>query len=335
MGAPSKTQTVTTQELAPEQQQLLDLVIPVAKQFVQNPPRLPQESTIAPVDPLQQQAHQAVLGRVGDLTGASDALLRNNVKLAQGGATIGLQGLGSLLKGAAPASSAQNFLLSGAASDPTKNPALLQELNTVRQRLTENLTQNVLPTIRSGAVQAGQLGGTRQGIAEGLATKGTQQAVGDASARILNNAFNAGLQAQLGALGQTLGTIAQASDAGLSNASRALFAAPQTLQASVFPQQLVENIGQFRRNEQQAALDEATTRFFAEQLLPFQAAQEVAALAFGIPAGSVTSTAGQLKASGLSRGIGGALGGAGLGSVFGIPGTIIGALLGGLGGLFG
>ena len=57
--------------------------------------------------------------------------------------------------------------------------------------------------IRQGAVQSGGYGGSRQGIAEGIAISGAADAANRASAGIYSNAYGQGLQHQLGTLGQT------------------------------------------------------------------------------------------------------------------------------------
>lgn len=51
----------------------------------------------------------------------------------------------------------------------------------------------VLSNIRSGAVSNGAFGGSRQGIAEGLAAQGLQQQMGDISSRMYSDAYNRGL----------------------------------------------------------------------------------------------------------------------------------------------
>ncbi len=60
-----------------------------------------------------------------------------------------------------------------------------QQIGAVQNLLNRNLTENLLPAIGSGAVQAGGFGGTRQGIAEGIALRGTQEALSNTSADIL------------------------------------------------------------------------------------------------------------------------------------------------------
>ena len=49
------------------------------------------------------------------------------------------------------------------------NPYIQQQAKSIQDLSNQNLQQNVMPSIRSGATGAGQYGGTRQGIAEGRA----------------------------------------------------------------------------------------------------------------------------------------------------------------------
>ncbi len=56
-----ESRTVTTQELSPEQQELLSLVIPEARRFVTNPPQQFPGSTVAPFTPNQLAAQQGAL----------------------------------------------------------------------------------------------------------------------------------------------------------------------------------------------------------------------------------------------------------------------------------
>lgn len=54
---------------------------------------------------------------------------------------------------------------------------------------TRNLTQNILPTMRRGAVATGGWGNSGQGIAQGLATEGTQRGITDSLAGMYGQAY--------------------------------------------------------------------------------------------------------------------------------------------------
>lgn len=87
--------------------------------------------------------------------------------------------------GAADPTSALSKSLSGAVDTSTLNPVI----NNTMRRMGENFNEQVLPGIRGGAVAAGQYGGSRQGIAEGLASKGLSYSMGDAAASLTDSAY--------------------------------------------------------------------------------------------------------------------------------------------------
>lgn len=83
------------------------------------------------------------------------------------GGTAGLtaQGLNSLQAGLGP-------------YDPN-NPALTAAIDAASGDVTRNLERNILPAVGTAATQAGSFGGSRQGIAEGLALSDANQQISD------------------------------------------------------------------------------------------------------------------------------------------------------------
>jgi len=279
--SPQTSTTTTVQELSPDQQRLLNLVVPAAEDISANPPELFPGSTIAPLDPLQIQAQQDVLALAG-----------------QGGALPGIVGA---------AGDASNFLL-GPVLFPESNPALQAATQAAIRPLEQQFSNVTLQGIRHDAITAGGFGGSRQGIAEGLAAQGLSQASGDVTAGIQANAFQQSLDAM----------------------TRALFAAPATAGLQFLPSTAIGAVGAQNQQIAQAQLSEEAQRFIAEQLIEFSVAQDVAALAFGFPGGSTTSTS-TIDPGGGGSIINQILGGLGLAaSVIGAPFTG-GASLGGVG----
>lgn len=88
------------------------------------------------------------------------------------------------------------------AADVNNNPYLASAAQAAARPLTQNLTENILPQIRSGAGQAGQYGSSRQGIAEGIAARGTQQAIGDQTANMYSQAYGQGLNTMMNGISQ-------------------------------------------------------------------------------------------------------------------------------------
>lgn len=240
-GGGQTSTTTTTQELSPEQRRLINLVIPTAEQFAKSPPELFPGSAIQPFDPLQVQAQENLLALAGP-----------------GGPLPALTGQAGL---------ASQFLL-GPVLFPESNPALAAATEAAIRPLQENFQNVILPGIRGEAITAGGFGGSRQGIAEGLAAQGLTRQIGDVTSTIQASAFQKSLDAM----------------------TRALFAAPATAQLQFLPSTAVGAVGAQRQQFEQAQLSEEAQRFISEQLIPFATAQDIAALAFGLPGGSVTST---------------------------------------------
>lgn len=97
------------------------------------------------------------------------------------------------------------------------NPYLSQQADAITQQATQNLNTNILPGINSGAMAAGGFGGSRQGIAQGLAIGQTNQGITNSLAGLYGNAYegdqNRALQRDL--TGQQLAS--QQSIAGMQN----------------------------------------------------------------------------------------------------------------------
>jgi hypothetical protein len=71
------------------------------------------------------------------------------------------------------------------------NPYTDWMASSIGGRLNQNLQRNLMPGIRNGAIAAGGLGGSRQGVAEGVAIGDTNRAYGDALAGLYSGQFNA------------------------------------------------------------------------------------------------------------------------------------------------
>lgn len=189
------------------------------------------------------------------------------------------------------------------APDVANNPYIGGVADTIQKRMSRQFNEDLMPRITTNAVQSGGLGGSRQGIAEGLAARGTSEATGDALAALYADAYGSGLDAQ----------------------GRALVAAPSAMQASLMPSQTVGQVGQFYRGMDEMALQSDMDRFNYNEQLPYQNLSNYMNVLQGAPWGSTTTSPAQ-KGNPLT----GAASGAMIGSMFGPIGTIGGALLGGL-----
>lgn len=75
------------------------------------------------------------------------------------------------------------------------NQMAQKQIDLLGQNLNKQFSENLLPQIGDQALQGGGLGGTRQGIAQGLAAQGMQQAFSQGAQGILSNAYNQAQQA--------------------------------------------------------------------------------------------------------------------------------------------
>lgn len=269
MGGSSKADTKTTiQQLTPEQQALVSQATPYYSQFAASNPSLPTGTeSVNPFDPQQLAGQEKVLGAVG---GAED--------------TVG------------SAAGTNQYLSGGAFLDPGSNPYVTNAVKSATQPIFDNLSETTLPQLSAGAStgaggMSANFGGSRQGIAEGLAVKGAQRAAGQAGANIENTA-----------LGQ-----------GLSATNTAIAQAPTTAASLTIPGTIQSTVGDVRQQQGQNVLsaDNAAKQF--QQWLPLLKAQMLTQGASAIPGGSATSTGtSNTDANPISQLIGGASAAGGL-----------------------
>lgn len=86
---------------------------------------------------------------------------------------------------------AQSSWLSGL--DPGLNPYVPQMIQAAQNDLTQDYLRNIMPAISDRAQATGGYGGSRQGVAQGIASEGLLEAHGDVSARLLGDAFDSSL----------------------------------------------------------------------------------------------------------------------------------------------
>lgn len=178
-----------------------------------------------------------------------------------------------------------NFGTTGAL-DVGNNPYLERVVEGAVRPIGRNLTENVLPNIRSGAVASGGYGGSRQGIAEGLAAGRTAEAIGDTTANIYSNAY-----------GQ-----------GLNTFSQTMSQAPAIAGLLGAPAETMSSVGAQERAMEQAKINEDIARWQYEQNLPYTKLAEFSNLIRGPFGGQgisevqspQTGTAEQLAGAGLT-----------------------------------
>jgi len=80
------------------------------------------------------------------------------------------------------------------------NPYVEQMIAGANNNLAQNFQRNVLPAISNQAQASRGYGGSRQGVAQGLAAEGLAEAMGNSTTSILNNAYNTGQSNQISAM---------------------------------------------------------------------------------------------------------------------------------------
>lgn len=254
MGGGSTTPaTSTTTVNNPQQQELYGLAMPFLKQFAQAPPSMPTGPTVAPFDPAQTAGQEQVLG-------------------AAAGPQQNLADIGS--------SNAQ--FLSGDVLSPESNPALKQYMETATQPIWQGLTEQALPAIRGEAIKSGGFGGSRQGIAEGLATGRAAQAAGNVTADIANKGYAGGLEALV----------------------KNLALLPQTQQAQLAPGLSTSGVGDVRQSMAQKLMGDVNLRELYPQLLPLLMGQSIAGIGSGMAPSGTTTTGTSSQGDPLMQGLG-------------------------------
>lgn len=213
-------------------------------------------------------------------------------------------------EGAQSASAAQKALQFnlGDVLYPESNPALRAAVAGAVRPVTENLTENMLPAIRSGASSAGQYGSTRQAIAEALALDRTSRTIGDISARMHSDAYGQGLAAQ----------------------GRALGLAPEVIKAGATPAAMISGVGGERQSMAQTLIEAELARWNFDQNKESAKLREYGDLIRGQTGGGERSITGpRAQPNPWTSTLGGAATG------YASSGSWIGALVGALAGYLG
>lgn len=207
------------------------------------------------------------------------------------------------------------------------NPVVQAQIEAAQRPLVQNFQNEIMPSIARGAIGGGTFGGSRQGLAEGLAAQGLTQSLADMSAQMQGDIFGRSLE----------------------NQQRALALSPQTMQLGQMPSQIFGQVGGQLQGLESQLLGEQRGDWQAQQAmndpmaLYTQYMNTLTAPGFG---NTSTSTAPNMnQQSSLASGLGGAITGGTLGSMipgFGAgagtllgPAGLAGAMLGGALGLFG
>jgi hypothetical protein len=334
---PAPTQS-TTYQLSPEQRELMNLAMPGLRSFAANVPQRYPGDTVAGFTPAQTTGQQMALDAAGAQSGiaktAADVFTALPSQLAQ--SVPGLQPF---------VGQTQTYETNPFAGLPQADPALASYIDASTRPLYQQLTESVLPNVRGSAITAGGFGGSRQGIAEGLAAGRTAQAAGDTASKLAGSQYATNVGAlqnryatNIGAEQARYATNVQAEQNRLALMEQArrgditaltqLLALTPTVQgAQVQPALTTSGVGDVQQSMDQARIQAALQGFNYDQLAPFLQSKELLSLIQGIPGGTTLATGSvPPQPSTLNRLLGGAATGAALGSAIPGIGTGIGAV---------
>jgi hypothetical protein len=203
----------------------------------------------------------------------------------------------------------------GDVMDVRSNPYLQSAINAAIQPITQAYSGagGALSNIRTGANELGQFGGSRQGIAEGLAASNYMNQVGNTAAKMASEGYQR----------------------GLDTFEKTLMFAPTALETNMQPVSWLSGVGAQNEALQQAQADYAAQARMWGLNAPWLGLQNYANIVFGAGSngGTTTTTGGGYSRSPLMSGLGGASMGASLGSLFPMVGAPWGAAIGGILGL--
>lgn len=276
---PPKGSTVTSAQLSPGQLLLQRQALPHALAYAKENLAIPKsQELVAPFTAAQLKGQQMALDAAGDQA--------------------------TLAKRAADTS---NFMLDPAALTAAGNPMEQAAIDAAVRPITQSLTEDTLPQLRSGAAASGQYGSSRQGIAEGLASGRASQAIGDTGAKIAESAYQSNLDAM----------------------TRALGLAPQTGQMQTQAATTTSGVGEVQQGQRQATDEANLSRDFYNKNIPLAKAQNLTQLEGATGGGGTSSSTAEVPW--WQKALSGGLGGASLGaSIGGAPGAAVGGGMGAL-----
>jgi hypothetical protein len=219
------------------------------------------QSTVAP----QTREFQNYLQGVSGFGQQAGQLGQQALAPAAGYGQLGGQAqqyLGNVLGAGGFQAPTQQGIDMGTVGSLINNPLLQQQIEASTRDIGRGLTEQTLPGIASQSVATGNVGSTRRGVAEGIATRGAQDRAADIAAQIRGGAYNQALgigaqqaaanqQAQLSTnqLNQALasGTLGQAGNLYMGSLGQAFGFG----QGALAPQQQAAQLSQGYAQQQQ------------------------------------------------------------------------------------
>lgn len=216
-----------------------------------------------------------------------------------------------------PQAQSLNFLTQRAPFAET-NPYLQSFMRASAQPLIQQFTEQALPAIGNEFSMAGMTGGSRQGIAQGIAARGLADAISRSNLSLASQGYSQGLDAMMGGLGlgqgsyedamkrrlgaaalgaqdyeSALGRQMSGADIGgrqqlgrVSSELSMLSGAENAGRLGLLPAQIIESLGGQRQAQTQRGIDDSMARWNYAQQLPIEQLSRYASLIGAIPMNS-------------------------------------------------
>lgn len=201
--------------------------------------------------------------------------------------------------------------------DPRSNPFTAAAADVANRQTISTLRNQVLPSIRDSAVSAGQFGGSRQGVAEGLALTGASQAIADTTTRAFFDQFNQNANRAITAT-QVANQVLTIPPNLLSNAINNRNAANQQAMQML---DVLDKSGQQLQQQAQNEIDGEVRKWMMNNQFPLQVVSAVGGLTAGGTSTTTSSASGTTvgppvpAVSPIQGALGGAMAGAGIASM--------------------
>jgi len=115
---------------------------------------------------------------------------------------------GGMQSTADSAINANQLMTSGDLLYADSNPYLMQNITDANNLIGRDFRENTMSNTADNAISHGQYGGSRQGVAEGIAARGMGETIQRNTNQMMNNAYNSGLNMMATGVGQTNATMA-------------------------------------------------------------------------------------------------------------------------------
>ena len=216
--------------------------------------------------------------------------------------------------------------------NPSYNTGVQSAIEAAQRPTWQALTEQALPAIGGSAITAGGYGGSRQGIAEGLATGRAAQTAQDAANKIVEDLYGQNLAAVNARYATNLGANVTQRGQTIGDLLATYGLAPSLQQQQLTKGGAEAAVGDVQQQQKQNEINAEIAKYNFNQMAPAEQAQLLVSLLGGIPGGTTTATGNVPTPNPITGALGGAASGAALGSVIPGVGTAVGAGVGGLAG---